>query len=32
MSDPRARTARDGAQALRDALHEQGGTVAEVVE
>ena len=31
MSDPRARTARDGAQALRDALHEQGGTVAEVL-
>ena len=31
MSDPRARTARDGAQALRNALHEQGGTVAEVL-
>jgi hypothetical protein len=31
MSDPRARTARDGAQALRDALHEQGGAVAEVL-
>ena len=31
MSDPQTRTARDGAQALRDALHEQGGTVAEVL-
>ena len=31
MSDPQTRTARDGAQALRDALHEQGGTVAGVL-
>ena len=31
MSDPQTRTARDGAQALRDALLEQGGTVAEVL-
>ena len=31
MSDLGARTARDGAQALRNALHEQGGTVAEVL-
>ena len=31
MSDRPIRTARDGAQALRDALHEQGGTVAEVL-
>ena len=31
MSDP-GEDGRDGAQALRDALHEQGGTVAEVLE
>jgi hypothetical protein len=31
MSDPWTRTARDGARALRDALQDEGGTVAETL-